>query len=74
MAPVRGKTMKKEYDFSNAKRGPVTKTVAVKTRSTIRLDNAALAWFRDQAYAAGGGSYFWWGNLRPAKWGIFNRR
>src|ERR1039458_4359170 len=57
MAPVRGKTMKKEYDSSKAKRGPVVKTAAGKTRITIRLDNAALAWFRDQAHAAGGGSY-----------------
>src|ERR1035438_10832512 len=57
MAPVRGKTMKKEYDFSKAKRGPVVKTPAGKTRITIRLDNAALAWFRDQVHAAGGGSY-----------------
>ena len=57
MAPVRGKTMKKEYDSSKAKRGPVVKTAAGKTRITIRIDNAALAWFRDQAHAAGGGSY-----------------
>ena len=49
--------MKKEYDFSKAKRGPVVKTAAGKTRITIRLDNAALAWFRGQTHAAGGGSY-----------------
>ena len=49
--------MKKEYDFSKAKRGPVVKTAAGKTRITIRLDNPALAWFRDQVHAAGGGSY-----------------
>jgi uncharacterized protein (DUF4415 family) len=49
--------MKQEYDFSNAKRGPVTKTAPGKTRITIRLDNAVLTWFREQAHAAGGASY-----------------
>jgi uncharacterized DUF497 family protein len=57
MSPIREKTMKKEYDFSKAKRGPVVKTAPGKTRITIRLDNAALAWFREQVHAAGGGSY-----------------
>ena len=42
---------------STAKRGAVVKTAAGKTRITIRLDNAVPTWFRDQAYAAGGGSY-----------------
>jgi uncharacterized protein (DUF4415 family) len=49
--------MKEEYNFSKAKRGPVVKTATGKTRITIRLDNAALAWFRHQVHAAGGGSY-----------------
>jgi uncharacterized protein (DUF4415 family) len=49
--------MKKEYDFSNAKRGPVVRQAPGKTRITIRLDNGVLAWFREQAHAAGGASY-----------------
>jgi uncharacterized protein (DUF4415 family) len=49
--------MKREYDFSNAKRGPVVKPVAGKTRITIRLDNAVLDWFRLQAHRAGGANY-----------------
>lgn len=49
--------MKNEYDFSGAKRGPVVKTKPGKTRITIRLDNTVLAWFREQAHAAGGASY-----------------
>jgi uncharacterized protein (DUF4415 family) len=48
--------MKKEYNFSKAKRGPVVKTAAGKTRITIRLDNAALAWFRHQVHATDGGA------------------
>jgi uncharacterized protein (DUF4415 family) len=58
MEPIQGKpTMKREYDFSQAKRGPVVKSLPGKTRITIRLDNAVLAWFRQQAHAAGGASY-----------------
>ena len=49
--------MKKEYDFKGAKRGPVLKTAAGKTRITIRIDEDVLQWFRDQVHAAGGGSY-----------------
>jgi uncharacterized protein (DUF4415 family) len=49
--------MKKEYDFSRAKRGPVLKTPPGKTRITIRLDEDILEWFRQQAHEAGGGSY-----------------
>ena len=49
--------MKREYDFSKAKRGPVVKPVAGKTRITIRLDNAVLDWFRSQAHKAGGANY-----------------
>ena len=50
-------TMRKQYDFSNAKRGPVVATPKGKTRITIRLDDDVLAWFRDQVHAAGGGNY-----------------
>jgi hypothetical protein len=49
--------MRKEYDFSGAKRGPVLAVPAGKTRITIRLDDDVLDWFRAQVNAAGGGSY-----------------
>lgn len=49
--------MKKEYDFSKAKRGPVLRAPKGKTRITIRLDDDVLAWFRRQVNAAGGGNY-----------------
>lgn len=49
--------MRKHYDFSKAKRGPVIPLSPGKTRITIRLDDDVLAWFRDQAHAAGGANY-----------------
>jgi len=49
--------MRKEYDFSNAKRGPVAAAAHGKTRITIRIDDDLLAWFKEQVHAAGGGSY-----------------
>jgi uncharacterized protein (DUF4415 family) len=49
--------MKREYDFSKAKRGPVVSVPKGKTRITIRLDDEILSWFRDQVERAGGGSY-----------------
>ena len=49
--------MKREYDFSRAKRGAVVPPPPGKTRITIRLDDAILDWFRGQADLAGGGSY-----------------
>ena len=49
--------MRKEYDFSKGKRRAVIKAPPGKTRITIRLDDDVLEWFRDQAEAAGGGSY-----------------
>jgi uncharacterized protein (DUF4415 family) len=49
--------MRKEYDFSNAKRGAVIAPVGGKTRITIRLDDDLLAWFKSQVNAAGGGNY-----------------
>jgi uncharacterized protein (DUF4415 family) len=49
--------MKREYDFSKAKRGPVIKLPRGKTRITIRLDDHVLAWFRRQVEQAGGGNY-----------------
>ena len=49
--------MKRNYDFSNARRGPVLPTPAGKTRITIRIDEDILQWFRDQVHAGGGGNY-----------------
>jgi uncharacterized protein (DUF4415 family) len=49
--------MRKEYDFSTARRGAVVPAAKGKTRITIRLDDDVLAWFREQAHRAGGGSY-----------------
>ena len=49
--------MKKEYDFSKGKRGPVVRVPAGKTRVTIRLDDDVLEWFREQIDRAGGGNY-----------------
>lgn len=50
-------TMKDDYDFSNAKRGPVVKPPPGKTRITIRIDADVLAWFKEQVNRAGGGNY-----------------
>ena len=49
--------MRKEYDFSTAKRGPVIAPVKGKTRITIRIDDDLLASFKAQVHAAGGGNY-----------------
>jgi len=49
--------MKREYDFSKARRGPVVPMPKGKTRITIRLDDDILEWFRRQVERAGGGNY-----------------
>ena len=49
--------MKREYDFSRGKRGPVVRAPRGKTRITIRLDDDVLDWFRQQVERAGGGNY-----------------
>ena len=49
--------MKKNYDFSKGRRGPVVPVPAGKTRITIRIDDDVLEWFRKQVHEAGGGSY-----------------
>ena len=49
--------MRKQYDFSKAKRGPVILPSKGKTRITIRLDDDVLAWFREQVHATEGGNY-----------------
>ncbi len=49
--------MKKEYDFSKGRRGPVVQVPPDKVRVTIRLDEDILEWFRRQVDDAGGGNY-----------------
>jgi uncharacterized protein (DUF4415 family) len=49
--------MKKEYDFSEGKRGAVLPVTKGKTRITIRIDDDILEWFRNEVDAAGGGNY-----------------
>jgi uncharacterized protein (DUF4415 family) len=49
--------MRKEYDFSKGKRGPVISGSGRKTRITIRLDDDVINWFKAQVHEAGGGSY-----------------
>ncbi len=49
--------MKKQYDFSQGKRGAVVPVPAGMTRITIPLDNDVLDWFRSQVHEMGGGNY-----------------
>jgi len=49
--------MRKQYDFSNAKRGPVVPVPKGKKRITIRLDDEVVAWFKRRVHEAGGGNY-----------------
>jgi hypothetical protein len=49
--------MRKEYDFSQGKRGPVIPPDPRKTRITIRLDTKILKWFWQRVDEAGGGNY-----------------
>ena len=49
--------MRKEYDFSKAKRGPAVSVAKGKSRITIRLDEEVLEWLKAQVDAAGGGNY-----------------
>ena len=49
--------MRKQYDFSKAKRGAVVVGPNNKVRITIRLDQAVLEWFKAKADAAGGANY-----------------
>jgi uncharacterized protein (DUF4415 family) len=57
MPPIRETVMRKEYDFSKAKRGPVIPKQPGKTRITIRLDDDIVEWFKEQVHKAGGGNY-----------------
>jgi uncharacterized protein (DUF4415 family) len=47
----------RDIDFSRAKRGAVIRPEAGKTKISIRLDNAVLAYFRNLVDRAGGGNY-----------------
>ena len=49
--------MRKDYDFSKAKRGPVVSVPTGKKRITIRLDEDVIEWFKKQVDDAGGGNY-----------------
>jgi uncharacterized protein (DUF4415 family) len=49
--------MRKEYDFSKAKRGAAISVPKGKSRITIRLDEEILDWFKRQVDLAGGGNY-----------------
>ncbi len=49
--------MKRNYDFSKARRGPVIRASGGKVRITIRLDKDVIDWFRSKVDAAGGGNY-----------------
>lgn len=53
----KGTTMRKHYDFSKARRGPILPVSKGKTRITIRLDTDLLDWFRARVNEAGGGNY-----------------
>jgi uncharacterized protein (DUF4415 family) len=49
--------MKREYDFTEGKRGAVVRVPKGKTRITIRLDSDVVEWFRRKVHDAGGGNY-----------------
>lgn len=49
--------MKRQYDFSKARRGPIVPSTPGKTRITIRLDNDVIEHFQSIVDSAGGGNY-----------------
>jgi uncharacterized protein (DUF4415 family) len=49
--------MKREYDLSKGKRGPVIPLPPEKVRITIRLDRDIVDYFRDQVRKAHRGNY-----------------
>jgi len=49
--------MKREYDFSNGRRGPVVAASKRKQRITIRLDADIIDHFKQLVLDAGGGNY-----------------
>ena len=46
-----------EYDFSQARQGPIVPPEPNTTQVTLRLRTDILDWFREQVNARGGGSY-----------------
>ena len=49
--------MRKQYNFLNAKRGPLVPVPKGKKRITIRLDDEIVAWFKRRVHESGGGNY-----------------
>ncbi|ETX07408.1 hypothetical protein [Candidatus Entotheonella palauensis] len=49
--------MAKEYDFSQAKRGPIVPPQADTVELLIRLDEDLLDWLRERTTEQGGGDY-----------------
>ena len=49
--------MKKGYNFSGGKRGPVVPVPPGKARVSILIDDDVLEWFRSQVHEMGGGNY-----------------
>ena len=49
--------MKKNYNFSKARRGAVAPPSGSKIRITIRLDRDLVEWFKSKVEAQGGGNY-----------------
>jgi len=55
MSPLR--TVKEEYDFSNAVRGALDAPRPGTTQISLWLDEKVLDWFHDRVDRAGGGNY-----------------
>lgn len=49
--------MKKQYDFSQGKRGAIDSVASNKTKIAIYIDNDIIDWFREAVNATGGGNY-----------------
>jgi uncharacterized protein (DUF4415 family) len=49
--------MKRNYDFSKARRGAVIPSSGNKVRITIRLDRDIVDWFKSRVKESGGGNY-----------------
>jgi uncharacterized protein (DUF4415 family) len=49
--------MAEEYDFSEAKQGPILASRPHATTIWLRVDNDLLDWYRAQVHAQGGGDY-----------------
>jgi len=49
--------MKRNYDFSKARRGAVIPSSGSKVRITIRLDRDIVEWFKSRVEESGGGNY-----------------